>query len=616
MRQSPLCVIRRWPAHRIDMHHPAIAQSGKRLVDSKRNHFPLLGSAAGIVATFVERLSRHAALRMRHHHLALRLGETGNYPLAWIIYDQPQYSLISKGATICAFRLPAIDSLLRSAMFKRILKSGEKYFLAFLLVLAATVARLALNPILNENAPLLIFTLPVAAAALHGGFGPAIFATFLGGTVGAYLFVNGIGFDEFTLAEQVGVALFFGIGSILSYLGGKLMQARNQAQESAEQLKAADKRKDEFISMLGHELRNPLAGISTASELLQYVRLDGQRHAQASDVIRRQIGHMTRLLDDLLDMARISRGLVHLSKVPLDLAEVANEAAAQCQAVVDQHRHQLTLKLLGGPAWIEGDRTRLVQVVSNLIINAAKYSPPGSHITVGLECDDRQAVLAVEDDGNGLSPELLPHVFEPFVQAERKIDRSQGGLGLGLSIVRNIVQLHGGTVAAHSEGVGKGSRFCLTLPRLSVDTQAPAVSRSEGLPARGLRLLVVDDNQDAAQSLEFLLTALGHTVVTEYGSKGALERAKTQVFDAMILDIGMPDMDGYELAQRIGTIAPNAQAVLIALTGYGKEEDVKKAREAGFAVHFTKPATLAQITDVLAVIKANPGRCKGSKADM
>lgn len=514
-------------------------------------------------------------------------------------------------------------------MLSGTLTPGKKYLFACLSVLAAAAARFALNPLLGNDAPLLLFTLPVAVTALYAGFGPAVFATFFAGIVGAYLFVNGLGFDNFMLSDHVRVLLFFTICAIISYLGGKLVEARRetekraeqlaatarQLQETAEQLKAADKRKDEFISMLGHELRNPLAGISTASDVLQYVRLDEQRHAQTSEVIRRQVGHMSKLLDDLLDVARVGRGLVRLSKVPVDLIEVVNEAVAQCQAAVHRHEHRLTMELPKGPVWIEGDQTRLVQAVSNLMTNAAKYSPPRSQITVRLGCNDDQTMLEVEDSGSGISPDLLPYVFDTFVQAERKIDRSQGGLGLGLSIVKNIVHLHGGKVSAHSEGLGKGSRFCLTFPRLPGGTQAPAAGSAESARGAALRLLVVDDNRDAAQSTGFLLTALGHAVVTEYGSKAALERAQTQVFDAMIFDIGMPDMDGYELAQRIGTIAHNEQAVLIALTGYGKDQDVRKAREAGFALHLTKPANLAQITEVLAAVRPNLGRALGARAD-
>lgn len=361
-------------------------------------------------------------------------------------------------------------------------------------------------------------------------------------------------------------------------------------------LREADRRKDEFLAMLAHELRNPLAPISAAAELLRVVGNDPLRVRNTADVILRQAEHMTGLVDDLLDVSRVTRGLVKLDFEALDLGDVVAAAIEQVRAMIEAKRQVLTMRHGGTPAFVSGDRLRLVQVVSNLVNNAAKYTPEDGEIGIVLTADDDEVQLEVRDRGVGIAPELLPHVFEPFTQAERSPDRSLGGLGLGLALVKSLVALHGGSVTAHSPGIGQGSRFSVRLPRLRRDvsrakTANTAYAGKQGsMHKRSARIMVVDDNDDAAQSLALLLQAYGHETTVAGRGEEALALAATAAADVFLLDIGLPDMDGYELARRLRASPFAAHATLIALTGYGQPQDVTRSRDAGFDHHLVKPA--------------------------
>jgi CheY-like chemotaxis protein/two-component sensor histidine kinase len=320
-----------------------------------------------------------------------------------------------------------------------------------------------------------------------------------------------------------------------------------------------------------------------------------------SEVIARQVAHMTRLVDDLLDVSRVTRGLVTIQRERLDLRMIATEAIEQARALIDAKGHRFSADLPEHPVWIWCDRTRLVQVVTNLLNNAAKYTAANGHIWLSLTHHDAHAQLYVRDDGAGIGADLLPRVFDLFTQDKRTLDRAQGGLGLGLALVKRLVELHGGSVEAASEGSGKGSTFSLSLP-LDARGAGGAHVQSDGVLARGksLRLLLVDDNADAADSLAMLLRMMGHEVTLEYSAGGALHRATLDRFDVLMLDIGLPDMDGYVLAERLRALPLVAQATLVAVTGYGRAEDLAASRAAGFAEHVVKPVRLARLTELLA----------------
>jgi len=370
-----------------------------------------------------------------------------------------------------------------------------------------------------------------------------------------------------------------------------------------EQLKVADQRKDEFLAMLAHELRNPLAPISAAAMLLDMGSLNETRVRQSSAIIGRQVRHMTRLVDDLLDVSRVTRGLIELDRSVLDVRAIVDEAVEQVRPQLSARRQRLALHLPAGPLPVEGDRARLVQVLSNLLGNAVKYTLDDGAIEVAVQVDGGRLVLAVRDDGIGMERELTERAFDLFAQARRSSDRSQGGLGLGLALVRNLVELHGGSVTCASPGLGQGSTFTITLPLAA--GAAAGEPQPEAAAARGtrLRLLVVDDNVDAATTLAMVLEAKGHEVYIEHESLRALELARSALPDACLLDIGLPDIDGIELARRMRAQPQTAQCVLIAVSGYGQEQDRKAALAAGFAHHLVKPVDLDALNALLATLQ-------------
>ncbi|WP_409266333.1 ATP-binding protein [Massilia sp. BHUDP2] len=370
-----------------------------------------------------------------------------------------------------------------------------------------------------------------------------------------------------------------------------------------DELRAANRQKDQFLAMLAHELRNPLAPITTAAQLLQRGTLDPQRARHASDIIVRQAEHMTNLVNDLLDVSRVTRGLAEIEKEDLDIAAVVNGAVEQVRPLLDMKRHELRVEQWQQPLYVSGDRTRLVQVVSNILNNAAKYTPSGGRIALRVTSEGGEAVIAVSDNGQGIDPQVLPYIFDLFTQAERTPDRSQGGLGIGLALVKSLVALHGGRVAAFSEGPNKGSEFVIRLPLLSgAEAQEPQQALDQANEG-AVRVLVVDDNADAAQMLATLLEAHGHVVSVEYDGTGGLARALRERPEVMLLDIGLPDMDGHELARRLRASPDTANAMLIALTGYGQSEDRERARQAGFDRHLVKPADLSELLRILADLR-------------
>jgi PAS domain S-box-containing protein len=364
----------------------------------------------------------------------------------------------------------------------------------------------------------------------------------------------------------------------------------DQLRQRVAELAAADRQKNEFLAMLGHELRNPLAPMSNALYLLKRSHADGALLTQAEGMIERQLQHLVRLVDDLLDVSRIIRGTIELRRERIDLAAAVRRAMETAQPVVDANGHVVEAALPGRPVHVMGDLIRLAQVIANLLTNAAKYSTRPGRITVRLARESAEAVVAVRDEGEGIPPELLPRVFDLFVQGGHTLARSQGGLGIGLTLVRRLVQMHGGRVSAVSRGKGLGSEFCVrlpALPELEAPGGEPPARQPEATGAR--RVLVVDDNQDAANSMARVLEFFGHEVYCAYDGP-ALAAAAERLPDVVVLDIGLPGMDGYEVARRLRADARFARIPLIAVTGYGQEEDRARSRDAGFDEHLAKPA--------------------------
>ncbi|MBI2876111.1 MAG: PAS domain-containing protein [Candidatus Tectomicrobia bacterium] len=364
--------------------------------------------------------------------------------------------------------------------------------------------------------------------------------------------------------------------------------ARKRAEEALEE---ANRRKDEFLAMLAHELRNPLAAIASAVQILRLRGSEDPMLRFAQEATERQAQQMKRLLDDLLDVSRVGRGKITLKKEPVDLVMAVSHAIQTVSPQIQERRHELSITLPSEPLRLEADPVRLEQVLSNLLSNAAKYTPQGGRIWLSAECQGNEAVVRVRDNGIGISSELLPHVFDLFVQAERSSDRSQGGLGIGLALVHNLVEMHGGRVEASSEGPGKGSEFVVRLPALSAASagQRPAISSTEAVASASRRILLVDDNQDGARMLALILEMQGHQVHIVHDGPSALVAAGEYRPDVVLLDIGLPGMDGYEVARRLRQRADLPPMRLVAITGYGQEEDRQQAREAGFDHHLIKP---------------------------
>ncbi|HEX8788726.1 MAG TPA: ATP-binding protein, partial [Telluria sp.] len=399
-------------------------------------------------------------------------------------------------------------------------------------------------------------------------------------------------------SEEIG-----NLGQALDRMAAALQKKESARSLAERELRAADQRKDEFLAMLAHELRNPLAPISTGAHLLKLLHSDNSQITQTCSIIVRQVDHMTSLVDDLLDVSRVTRGLVSLSTQVLDLKRVVDDAAEQIRPLITARRHRVIIELTPAPALVKGDHKRLVQVVANLLNNANKYTPEGGTIELRLESDGPDYVLTVHDDGIGMEQSLVERVFDLFTQAERTPDRSQGGLGLGLALVKSLVELHGGSVSAASPGLGKGSTFCVRLPRFTQDVAlasqppAPEARAHDGSP---LRILLVDDNVDAVHTLQLFLRSGGHRVEVAYSGADAIELAKVLVPEVCLLDIGLPDFDGNELARRLRRLPQAAGATLVAMTGYGRQQDRDVAMQAGFDHYLVKPVNTTQLSDILA----------------
>jgi PAS domain S-box-containing protein len=372
-----------------------------------------------------------------------------------------------------------------------------------------------------------------------------------------------------------------------------------QLQEQALAMADLDRRKDEFLAMLSHELRSPLAPISNAVHLLRLRSNEDPLQLKARTIIERQLTQLTRLVDDLMEVSRITTGRVQLHQDRIVVSGIVERAIETARPLMDQCQHELTVSLPPQPIWLYADASRLEQVVVNLLTNAAKYTDKGGHIWLTVQEDGEDCVFRVRDKGVGISPELLPHVFELFTQAERSLDRSQGGLGIGLALVKRLVEMHGGKVGAQS-ALGLGSEFVVRLPRVLLEEPlAPVVEVAEPTGSR-LRVLVVDDNLDHAETVTLLLEAWGHHVRMVNDGPAVLQVALEYHPDVVLLDIGLPGLDGFEVAKRLRQLPVFQNIVLIALTGYGQEADRQRSQVAGFDHHLVKPVDISQLENILA----------------
>jgi PAS domain S-box-containing protein len=379
-----------------------------------------------------------------------------------------------------------------------------------------------------------------------------------------------------------------------------------RARIQTEALSDLNRRKDEFLAMLSHELRNPLSPILNSVHLLRLPSPDGALHDQAIAVIERQVGKLTRLVDDLLEVSRISTGRIRLNKEVIDMGEVIERAVESVRPLVAERRHTLDISLAPRPIWVEADPMRVEQVVVNLLTNAAKYTHDDGKIALVVEREGDRAVLRVRDNGVGIAHDLLPVVFDLFTQADQSLDRSQGGMGVGLSIVQRVVLLHGGTVEAHSDGVGRGSEFVVRLPIAAAPPrQSQCTAEPHGTAkVAALRVLVVDDNKDAADTTAALLRQAGHDVQVCYSGQTAMVAAVDLVPHAVLLDIGLPVVDGIELARRLRQTDELKHTLLIAVTGYGQETDGLRGQEAGFDAYLIKPVDPQKIEEALSAAAA------------
>jgi CheY-like chemotaxis protein len=368
-------------------------------------------------------------------------------------------------------------------------------------------------------------------------------------------------------------------------------------------LQEANSRKDEFLSMLGHELRNPLGVITTLAQLLHLNGLLDPKSAELRDAIELEAKQMARLLDDLLDTSRISRGAIRLEREACDLSAIVRQAAESRWHVLQENGLNLSLSLPNKHAWVIGDRTRLSQILGNLLDNACKFNQKGGHVAVRLveEVSTGSAVLTVRDTGIGIQPKMLSRIFEPFVQAETSLDRTRGGLGLGLALVKALVELQGGQVTVFSDGIGRGAEFVVRLPL----TDEPASGRNRTDPVVAMakrRILIMEDNHVAALSLQMFLTQTGHTVEVSHNGREGTELARRFQPEIVLCDIGLPGMDGYAVARALREKAEFEATYLIAVSGYGQEDDQRRALESGFDMHMTKPINLNELDSIISAL--------------
>ncbi|MCW7537390.1 ATP-binding protein [Aquabacterium sp. A7-Y] len=383
------------------------------------------------------------------------------------------------------------------------------------------------------------------------------------------------------------------------------MEERQKAEAA---LRAADRRKDEFLATLAHELRNPLAPLSNGIEILKLPKADAEARGRVLGIMERQLRQMVRLIDDLLEVSRITTGKLALKREPLDIVALLRGVLEIGEPALQTRGHALSVTLPEAPVWVSADATRLSQVFANLLNNAVKYTDPGGHIEVGLESLEGEVVVRVRDNGIGIAPEMQAAIFDMFMQVDKSLERGRAGLGVGLTLAQQLVELHGGRITVRSAGLGQGSEFVVTLP-LGVAPPPPAAGPDADEPAlhhTPLHILLADDNVDFASSLASMLESLGHQVRVTHDGCAALQAALDEPPDIAFLDIGMPGLNGYDLARRLREQARTRAAVLVAVTGWGQDSDREQARRAGFDHHLVKPVEMSQVLPMLRAAAGEP----------
>ena len=484
-----------------------------------------------------------------------------------------------------------------------------RYGASILVVLAIGGARALLAPLLGSQAPLLPFVLGVFLCAYLGGRGPALLASVLSPVLATVFFTNWPA--DGPPMQWVAHVVFFLLIAVLSSVLMHELQKRSRAEREAREIAAshanalreADRRKDEFLAMLAHELRNPLAPIRNVAYVLSKGGADPATVRRSGQMIERQASHLTHLVDDLLDVARITRGRVALHREPLSLDTVVDAALETVQPALDSRHQSVSVRQPGEKIFVEGDSMRLCQVLANLLTNASKYSPERARIDIVIDGSAVDAIVEVRDPGAGIDAQLLPHLFDLFLQGDRTLDRAQGGLGVGLTIVKLLVEMHGGTVEALSAGLGKGSEFRIRLPRTQLPAGIPSREiPEERPPVRPRRVLIIEDNADAAESMRALLRTDGHHIELAYDGAAGLAKLEEFRADFVLLNIGLPRMDGFMVAHAIRERFALAarRPKLLALTGYGREDDRTAALKAGFDGHLAKPVDPRRLLQIVA----------------
>jgi PAS domain S-box-containing protein len=401
-------------------------------------------------------------------------------------------------------------------------------------------------------------------------------------------------------ASGIVTPLWDGGGTLIGF--AKILRDITERKRAEEELADANRRKDEFLAMLGHELRNPLAPVLNGLHIIEREGRDNPTIQQTVGMMDRQLRRIVRMVDDLLDVSRVTKGKIQLRRKREQLSTLVAYAVETIRPLLDSRRHQLSVALPPEAIWLDVDAARIEQALANLLSNAAKYTEPGGRIWLTVEQEGDRAIIRVKDTGVGIRPDMLNRVFDLFVQADRTLDRALGGLGIGLTLVRKLVEMHGGTVEAFSEGIGKGSEFIVRLPTVPEVKELPPEARPEKAKREEAhcRVLIVDDNVDTAESLAMLLRFYGHEVWAAHTGPKALEVARAEQPDVVLLDIGLPGMDGYEVARLLRQQEELGDMRLVAMTGYGQEKDRQRSDATGFDYHLVKPVDPAKLQDLLA----------------
>lgn len=413
---------------------------------------------------------------------------------------------------------------------------------------------------------------------------------------------------ERTYCSAILTGLLTGVAAVTGIVAFMVLLRRHLAvrKRAEHALQEADCRKDEFLATLAHELRNPLAPLRNALQVMRLAGGNVELLEQARGIMDRQLSQLVRLVDDLLDVSRISRGKIELRKERVELAAVVQSAVETSRPLIEQTGQQLTVTVPQQPVYVDADVTRLAQACMNLLNNAAKYSEPGGQIWLTVERHGSEVALSVKDTGTGIAASELPRIFDLFTQVHRSLDKAQGGLGIGLSLVKRLVEMHGGRIEAKSEGPGRGSEFIMTLPVLTDAPDPPSTHESENLASfkSSLRILIVDDNLDGAQSLAAMLKMMGNDTCTAYEGLEGLDAAERFRPHVILLDIGLPKLDGFEVCRRIRQQPWGKNMVVVAVTGWGQDHDRRRSQEAGFDQHLVKPANLPALTKLLAEVNS------------